>query len=129
MVTGSTQFADDLSVPGMLFGKVRWADHPYARIVSVDTAEAEAVPGVIAVLTARDVPGQNAFGRVIADQPALAADVVRFIGDAVACAFAETAEAAEAACALVRVTYEPHARGLLAPGSGAARCTPPAPQR
>ena len=106
LVRGCTQFADDMTLPGMLYGRVRWADHPFARIKAVDTATAAAVPGVIAVLTARDIPGRNAFGRVIPDQPALAADVVRYIGDPVACAFAETAAAAEEACRLVHVDYE-----------------------
>ena len=106
LVSGRTQFADDMVLPGMLYGKVRWADLPYARILAVDTSAAQAVTGVVAVLTAADVPGRNAFGRVIPDQPAFAADVVRYIGDPVACAFAETAAAAEEACRLVQVDYE-----------------------
>ncbi len=106
LASGRTQFADDIVLPDMLHGKVRWADHPYAHILAVDTSAAAAVPGVVTVLTARDVPGRNAFGRVIPDQPAFADDVVRYIGDPVACVFAETAAAAEEACRLVRVDYE-----------------------
>lgn len=106
LVTGRKQFADDIVLPDMLYGKVRWADHPYARILSVNTAAASAVPGVVIVLTARDVPGRNAFGRVIADQPVFADDLVRYIGDPVACVFAATASAAEEACRLIQVDYE-----------------------
>ena len=73
---------------------------------AVDTVAAQALPGVAAVLTAADVPGRNAFGRIIPDQPAFAVDVVRYIGDPVACVFAETAAAAEEACRLVQVDYE-----------------------
>ena len=105
LVTGHTQFADDIVLPGMLFGKVHWADHPHAEILRVDTSAAEALPGVVAVLTARDVPGQNAFGRTISDQPALADDVVRFTGDAVACVLAETPAAAEAGAQSIWVDY------------------------
>lgn len=118
LVSGRTQFADDMVLPDMLHGKVRWADHPAACILAVDTTAARAVPGVVAVLTAADVPGRNAFGRVTPDQPALAADVVRYIGDPIACAFAETAAAAEEACRLVRVDYEV-LPGIFSPAAAA----------
>jgi CO/xanthine dehydrogenase Mo-binding subunit/aerobic-type carbon monoxide dehydrogenase small subunit (CoxS/CutS family) len=118
LVAGRMQFADDMMLPNMLYGKVRWADHPAARILAVDTAAAQAMPGVVAVLTAADVPGRNAFGRIIPDQPAFASDVVRYIGDPVACAFAETAAAAEEACRLVQVNYEP-LPGIFSPAAAA----------
>ncbi len=118
LVSGRTRFADDITLPNMLWGKVRWADHPHARVLNVDAVEASAVPGVVIVLTARDVPGRNAFGRVIPDQPAFAQDVVRYIGDPVACVFAETLAAAEEACQLIKVDYEVLA-GVFSPEAAA----------
>ena len=123
LVTGSTRFADDYYPAGALCGKVRWADHPHAELIAVDTSEAEAVPGVVAVLTARDVPGRNAFGLVIADQPVLAGDVVRYIGDAIAVVFAESAEAAETARDRIRVEYR-LLPGVFTPHAAAAAAAP-----
>ena len=94
-VTGKTQYGDDIVMEGMLHGKVLWSAHPHARIVSIDTMEAEAMEGVVRVITARDIPGKNQLGNVIRDQVAIAADEVRYIGDGVAAVFAETPEMAE----------------------------------
>ena len=85
--------------------KVVYAGRPHARIVQIDSAAALAAPGVVAVLTAADVP-YNAFGLIDHDQPVLCADRVRFAGDKVAVVVAETNDAAEAAARLVAVTYE-----------------------
>lgn len=104
-VTGAAQYPGDLSRPGMLHMKVLFAAHPHARIHSIDTVRAEAVPGVIAVLTADDVPN-NIYGIAEYDQPVLAADVVRCVGDRVALIIAETEEQAAAARALITVDYE-----------------------
>ncbi len=104
-VTGGMQYGDDIQSEAFLYGKLRWADHPSAEIVSVDTAEAERLPGVVAVLTAKDVPGRTAFGLVTADQPVFVTDRVRYIGDVIAAVFAETPEAAAAARDLIRVEY------------------------
>jgi aldehyde oxidoreductase len=124
LVTGSTQFADDICPEGVLHGKVLWSEHPYAEILGIEAVEAARVPGVVAVLTAKDMPGRNAFGLNIPDQPVLAADVVRFIGDAVAVVFAESLEAAEAARDLIRVTYRA-LPGVFSPVEASA---PGAPQ-
>jgi CO/xanthine dehydrogenase Mo-binding subunit/aerobic-type carbon monoxide dehydrogenase small subunit (CoxS/CutS family) len=105
LATGETLFADDLPVEGLLHGKILWAAHPSAEILGIDTAEAEATPGVVRVLTARDIPGQNICGLVILDQPAIAADRVRSIADPVAAVIAETEEVAERALAQIRVDY------------------------
>ncbi|MDP9365950.1 MAG: xanthine dehydrogenase family protein molybdopterin-binding subunit [Chloroflexota bacterium] len=104
-VTGATPYPGDLVRPGMLRLKVVFAGRPHARILGIDGAEALAHPGVVAVLTAADVPS-NAFGLIDADQPVLCGDVVRFTGDKVALVVAETDAAAEAGAALVRVRYE-----------------------
>ena len=106
-VTGSLQFLDDLPCPDALIAKIVWAKYPHAYIKQIDTTEAEAIPGVIKVLTARDVPGQNAYGLIVQDQPVLCSDRVRYLGDPVALVIAETVEAANKAAALIKVEYEP----------------------
>jgi CO/xanthine dehydrogenase Mo-binding subunit len=120
-VTGAARYPADLVRPDMLRLKVVFAGRPHARIRSLDTSAALAHPGVVAVLTASDVP-YNAFGLIDADQPVLCGEVVRFAGDKVALVAAETPEAAEAGAKVVHVEYEdlpvvtdPHA--ALAPGS------------
>ena len=104
-VTGQAAYPGDLVRPGMLHLKVVFAHRPHARILAVDTSAALAHPGVVAVLTANDVP-YNAFGLIDADQPVLCGSVVRFVGDKVALVAAETREAAATGAALVRVEYE-----------------------
>lgn len=105
-VLGEARYADDLSLPGMVYGKVLRSPHPHARIRSIDASRARAHPGVIAVLTAKDVPGAQCIGPIIKDQPVLCSDVVRFTGDAVALVAGETEHAAEEALAKVEVDYE-----------------------
>ncbi|GAB4437817.1 MAG: hypothetical protein OHK0015_30890 [Chloroflexi bacterium OHK40] len=104
-VTGAARYPGDLDRPGTLHLKVVFAGRPHARIVGLDVTAAEAVPGVVAVLTAADVP-HNAYGLVEADQPVLCGDVVRFVGDRVALVAAESQAAAEAGARLVRVVYD-----------------------
>ncbi len=129
-VTGETQYSGDLSMPGMLHMKILFAGRPHARIVKIDTTEAEAAPGVVAIFTAKDVP-VNEYGLQWNDQPVLcgpaltsdpsspsgkrgagekgirvAPDVVRFIGDQVAILVAETEKAAAQARDLIHVEYE-----------------------
>jgi selenium-dependent xanthine dehydrogenase len=104
-VTGTLKYADDLYVPGMLHARALRSAYPHAEILAIDASEAEKVPGVVAVLTAKDVPGRNRFGLVIADQPVLADDRVRYVGDAVACVYAESIAAAEEALSKIKVEY------------------------
>ena len=106
-VQGQLPYADDVVLPGMLHGAVRWADHAYARILRVDTTAAKKTPGVHRVITADDVPGLNAHGRTIPDQPVFCHDIVRFTGDPIALVLADTREHAVDAAALVEVDYEP----------------------
>jgi CO/xanthine dehydrogenase Mo-binding subunit len=106
-VTGLPIFAADLSFPDMVHGKLVLSEHPHAEVLAVDASAALASPGVLAVLTAADVPGRNAFGLLVPHQPVLAGDRVRHLGDPVAVVFAETEREAEAATAGVRVTYRP----------------------
>lgn len=105
-VTGETKFFSDMALPNMLWAKAVRSKYPHARIKKIDTTKAEAVPGVAAVLTHKDVPGQNAFGIIVADQPVLCFDKVRYLGDCVAVVAAETGEIAERAAELVEVDYD-----------------------
>lgn len=106
-VTGKLQYGADMVLEGMLHGKVLWSQHPHAEILSIDTTEAEAFPGVERVITAKDIPGKNQAGILIRDQPAIAANRVLYIGDGVAAVFAKSEEIAEAALEKIRVEYRP----------------------
>jgi CO/xanthine dehydrogenase Mo-binding subunit len=105
-VTGRSRFAADLAAPGMLWGAVLLAGRPHARILSIDTSAARALPGVQAVLTASDLHHERLFGVVIRNQPVLAVDKVRQYGDGVAMVAAESQAAAELACKQIIVRYE-----------------------
>jgi len=105
-VSGACMYADDIMMEDMLYGKILWADHPHAKIITIDTSEAEAVEGVALVLTAKDIPGKNQAGLIIRDQPAIAEDKTRYIGDSLASVFAETLEIAEIAREKIQVEYE-----------------------
>lgn len=104
-VSGAARYPGDLVQPGMLHMAVLFARRPHARITRLDTAPALAYPGVVAVLTAADVP-RNEFGLIDNDQPVLCGEVVRFVGDKVAVVVADTERAARAACTLIDVAYE-----------------------
>jgi selenium-dependent xanthine dehydrogenase len=106
-VTGEAKYADDYSFPGMLHARTLRARYPHALIKRVDVSKAKALPGVHAVLTSADVPGQQNHGLVSADWPALCGEKVRYLGDAVAIVAADTREIATAALALIEVDYEP----------------------
>ncbi|MGY1641808.1 xanthine dehydrogenase subunit D [Geodermatophilus sp. SYSU D00703] len=105
-VTGEFAYASDLWHDDMVWGVTLRSPHPSARIRRIDVSEALTVPGVTAVLTADDVPGENAFGLEHADQPVLAADVVRYEGEPVALVAADHPETARRAAARIRVDYE-----------------------
>lgn len=105
-VNGQFAFSSDLWHEGMLWGATARSPHPRARIRSIDTSAALAIPGVQAVLTADDVPGRRTYGLERADQPVLAFDVVRFQGEPVAVVAADHPETARRAAAAVVVDYE-----------------------
>jgi CO/xanthine dehydrogenase Mo-binding subunit len=105
-VTGRARFPGDLAMEGMLTIKVLFSPQAHARIVSIDTTEAERLPGVVAVLTHRDVP-VNEYGLIYKDQPALNGDKVRSVFDRVALIIAETQQIARQARDLIRVEYKP----------------------
>lgn len=102
---GDTIYGDDFHLPGEIYGKAVRASMTPARIRKIDASRALALPGVHCVLSAKDIPGENA-GRY-PDFPVLAEEVVTDIGDAVALVAADTRDLAEEAAALVEVLYEP----------------------
>jgi CO/xanthine dehydrogenase Mo-binding subunit len=112
-VTGETQYPGDITLPNQAYMKILFARRPHAIIKSIDTSAAEAMRGVIAVFTAKDVP-VNEYGLQIPDQPVLCgpgsdkpyADRVRFVGDQVALIVAESEAIAAKARDLIRVEYE-----------------------
>src|SRR5436190_1056157 len=104
-VTGAVKYAADVVRPGMLHARVLRSPFPHARIVSIDTSAARALPGVHAVLAGQDV-AEYRLGRSMRDMPVLAHDRVRFIGEKVAAVAAESQEVAEEALSLIQVDYE-----------------------
>ena len=112
-VTGETRYPGDINLPDQAYMKIIFASRPHAIIRSIDTSQADALPGVIATFTAKDVP-VNEYGLIMNDQPVLCgpgsnkqyADRVRFIGDQVALVIAETEEIATIGRDLITVDYE-----------------------
>lgn len=112
-VTGETRYPGDIDIEGQLWMRIKFSERAHARVVKVDAAKAEALPGVVRVFTSRDVP-VNEYGLVIKDQPVLCgpggvksgADVVRCYMDMVATVVAETDAIAQAALELIDVCYE-----------------------
>jgi CO/xanthine dehydrogenase Mo-binding subunit len=104
-VTGAARYPADLVQAGMLHAAAVFAHRAHARILGIDTSAALALQGVRAVLVAKDVP-YNRFGLIVADQPLLCEDVVRFYGDRVALVVADSAAIARAGAACVKVSYE-----------------------
>ncbi|MDP8265136.1 MAG: molybdopterin-dependent oxidoreductase, partial [Candidatus Aceula lacicola] len=111
LVTGQTKYVFDLKLPGMLIGKMLRSPHPHAKIISIDTSKAEKLPGVKAIITAKDTYGikfgsNEFFFPQTADQQALESDKVRYIGDELGAVAAIDEETAEKALKLIDVKYE-----------------------
>ncbi len=105
-VTGLGKYADDLSVPGMLYGLVLHSPHAHARIRAIRTARAEALPGVKAVITGADAPTPYGVLPIGHDECCLTVDKARYVGDNVAAVAATSREIAEEALRLIEVDYE-----------------------
>lgn len=105
-VTGATVYADDMTFPGMLHGKILRSPHPHARILAIDTSEAEALPGVHAVVTGREMAVKYCIIPWTRDEYPLCVDRVRYIGDGVAAVAAIDEDTANRALRLIRVEYE-----------------------
>src|SRR5438309_3571664 len=104
--TGQGKYADDLSLPGMLTGKILHSPYPHAHIKRIDTARAQALDGVVAVVTGKDAPNTYGILPIGHDEQALALDKVRYVGDNIACVAAESEAIAEKALELIDVQYE-----------------------
>jgi len=108
-VTGRAQFTADIKLPGMLYARILRGEHGHAKIISIDTSEAEAMPGVRKIVT-----GQGCtmlFGACIKDQPPLATDKVRHAGEGVAAVIAETEKEAEEAMKKIENLFRLAAEG------------------
>jgi CO/xanthine dehydrogenase Mo-binding subunit len=121
-VRGEARFADDLAFPGMLHGAVVRSPHPHAKIVRIDPADALDDPDVVCVVTHDDVPGANVVHVIYDDQPALAQNVVRYVGEPVALVAATSRRAAKRAVEKVLVEYDElpavsDAQAALEPGA------------
>ncbi|HMA82442.1 MAG TPA: hypothetical protein VKR81_16195, partial [Candidatus Binatia bacterium] len=112
-VTGRAKFVGDLHIPGMLHGKILRSAYPHALIRSIDTTRAEALPGVVAVLTAADIADLNP---IYNGRPVIAMNKVRYVGEPVAAVAAYDLATAEEALSLIQVDYEelPAAVGIEA---------------
>lgn len=105
-VKGDFAFTSDMWADNMLWGATLRSPHPYARIRSIDISHALQIPGVEAVITADDVPGQLTYGLISSDQPVFAKDVVRYMGEPVAAVAGDHPETCRRALAAIVVDYE-----------------------
>jgi len=105
-VTGKAVFCSDMELSRMLYGKVKRSPYPHARIISIDTSKAKALPGVKVVIVGDEETCPYRFGAGVADEYALARDKVLYVGDAVAAVAAETEDIAQDAVDLIEVEYE-----------------------
>jgi aldehyde oxidoreductase len=109
LTLGDKPYVDDLRLPGMLHGAVHLTAHARAEIVAIDTSAAEALPGVVRVITAADVPGTLRVGIIYKDWPVFipVGGFTSYLGDVLAFVVADTRETARRAAALVEVEYRP----------------------
>lgn len=105
-VTGALKFAADYETEDMLYGALVWAPIACGKLEGLDTVEAEKQPGVVKILTYKDVPGENAFGCFKLDQPVFCRDKINFYGDMLALVIAEDMATARRAAKLVKVDVE-----------------------
>ena len=111
-VTGETVFYEDVRVPRLLHLKMHRSTHSHAKILNIDTSQAESSPGVVCVLTHEDLPGKKKYNALAGvgvgpeDESILAFEKVRWKGESVAAVIAETPEQADAAAGKVKVDYE-----------------------
>ena len=107
-VLGYGQYPDDVYVDGMCYGSAVRSQYARARVLSIDTSEAEALPGVVCVLTQKDIPGKVNVGHLKKDQPTMIGigEITHYLGDAVALVCARDRETLEEAKKLVKVAYE-----------------------
>jgi CO/xanthine dehydrogenase Mo-binding subunit len=106
-VTGAVQYAGDLRIPGMLYGRILRSSYAHARIKRIDASRAKALAGVRTILTGPDVLDINPYyGHAIKDRPLIAIDKVRFVGEPVVAVAADTPAIADQALTLIEIEYE-----------------------
>ena len=105
VVSANALYPSDIQLPKMLHGKILRSPHPHAKIISIDTSEAEKMPGVKAVITGKDLPDVR-FGSATSERYILAHGVVRFVGEAIAAVAAIDTDIAEEATKAIKVSYE-----------------------
>ncbi len=122
---GTAEYVDDMQVPGMLHGAALRSKYARALVKRIDIAKAQAYPGVVAVLLAKDVPGERFEGHVVHDWPAMIAEgeETRYVGDALALVAATSRKIAKEALALIEVEYEER-KPLLSPQAAMAEGAP-----
>ena len=107
LIKGKARYCADLKIPGTLVGKLLYSKYPSARITRLDVSKAQALPGVISVLSYKDVPGENSYLYTYDDQPLLVSDFVRYQGDIIAAVAAIDEDIARVALDTIEVDYEP----------------------
>ncbi|MBF0277550.1 MAG: selenium-dependent xanthine dehydrogenase [SAR324 cluster bacterium] len=107
-VMGNRPFIDDMRFEGMVYGALKWSEHPRAKVLSIQTKNAETFPGVLRVFTAKDIPGERFQGIIVPDWPLMVdiGEETRYLGDVLAGVVAESEEIAREAAQLIRVEYE-----------------------
>jgi len=108
LTLGQAPYVDDIFLEGMLFGSLKYSDHPRAKVLKIDTSAAESKKGVIRVFTRKDIPGSKYTGLIVKDWPMFVSvgEETRYVGDALALIVAETHDIAREAVNLIKVEYE-----------------------
>ena len=108
LVLGKHTYVDDVQMPGMVFGALKFSDYPRAKVSTIDISEAAVFPGVIRIFTAKDIPGERTIGLIRKDWPVMVAEgeLTRYVGDVLAGVVAETDEIAREAVEKIRVDYQ-----------------------
>ncbi len=108
LVLGEHQYVDDIKLEGMLFGALKFSDHPRARVLKIDTRAAEQLEGVVRIFKANDVPGDRTIGLIRQDWPLMIAEgeTTRYVGDVLAGVVAQSDGIARKAVELIQVDYE-----------------------
>ncbi len=108
LVLGQHEYVDDIRLEGMQYGALKFSDHPRAKVLRIDISEAQALQGVISVLTAADIPGERNHGLIRRDWPLMIGEgeITRYVGDVLATVVAETEDIARQAVDLIEVEYD-----------------------
>jgi len=106
-LTGKLLYTNDLSFKDMLYAKALRAKVPHGKVKKVDVSTAEKMPGIVQILTSKDIPGENIFGAILRDQPVFCDEIVRYVGDTLALVIGETEEQVLEALEAIEVDIEP----------------------